>query len=670
MGRPHRKENKRNKDKKDKIKTKRSIRTKVMTMTIVAVFVVMMVCSAIIKYSMDNLTEEILIDVLGPMAKEASKAVEANIHLMADRIISIASDPGLTGKNINKGKARQVLSDATNTYEFYGIGLYNMDGSLVASDGDAYDDISETDFYGLLTESDNMTIADPVITGSFTGLPMAMPVKSGGKTVSYLVGIYKYDMLSEVLSSIHIGHGGSAFIINQNGKIVGHPQEEIVQKELDIYEINNEEKSGKVFDKMVARETGSSDGMIDGQDSYISYCPVRGTRWSFAVKVPKSDYSSSVRFAIYNTRVGTFFALVLALIVVWVVMTVISNQLKRAIYRVNGLADGDLSSPVEVIKSGDEIELLSISLSSTIENINGCFTEIQRVLENISAGNLDISTDGDYRGDFVVVGKALTQITSSLNSIMTQINQTAYQLTNTASSMEIQSKEMHQAATGQTEAMSGLNAEVYKIKENLEAVSKNTKQTHQRAYEIAGRISDGSSKMEELKEAMQAISYNAEDINKITKLIEGIAQQTKILALNATVEAARAGDAGKGFAVVAHEVKELAEKSEKAAQNTVDMIVHAGELIAKGAQLTGAVAQSLEKISMSSDGITKIAGNLSETVNIQESSLKEIMGRMDELSSITGLNLQCAEKTESTGRGLKSESDKLQELLGKFRFQR
>lgn len=340
-----------NKDtKKHDIKTKRSIRFKIMTMTTIIVIGVMLVCTVAIRYSMRNLTESILIDVMQPIAKQSSKTVESSIHLMADRIIGLAADSNLSRRSVTAAQMDKILVDATNTYEFYGLGIYDLDGNLMASEGDTYDSLSIADWFDVMRESDNMTIADPVITGKYIGIPMGMPIKADDSTVLYLVGIYKYDVLSDVLSSIHIGQRGMAIIINEDGKIIGHPQTDMVKEELNIYDLDSGETARQIFDSMVARETGSTEGVVNGQDSYVSFCPVRGTRWSFAVEVPKADYMRSTNFALYNTVVGTFITLVLALVAIWGITTVISGQLKKAINRVNMLADGDLKSQIDIKK--------------------------------------------------------------------------------------------------------------------------------------------------------------------------------------------------------------------------------------------------------------------------------------------------------------------------------
>lgn len=649
---------------KSNMRTKRSIRTKIMVITTIIVIGVMLVCTAIMQYSMENLTESILLDVLQPMAGQSAKAVEANVHLMADRMMGLSSDSRLADAQTQAA----VLLEARNNYEFYGIGLYDLSGEAVRRDGEIYESLVDTEWFALLQETDNMTIADPLITEEYVGIPMAMPVKTDGETWGYLVGVYKYDMLSDVLGAIHIGQSGMAIILNEEGRVVGHPQEDVVRQSVNIYELDTAESAHQIFDRMITRETGSAEGIVNGQESYVAFCPIHGTRWSFAVEIPKTDYMESTEMALDTTRKGTFAALVVALLAIWIVTTVISSQLKRAIVRMNGLADGDLQSEAEVMKSGDEVEILSKSLKTTIESVNRYITEIQNILDNISRGNLNVSVDGDYKGDFVAVKESLTQIVVSLNQMMKQINDTAHRLNDTAHNMGTQSEELHRAVMNQTDAMEDLNAEVKNIRENLNNVTENTRETRERAAQIAEQIAGGNSKMHELKNAMEAIERNAEDITKISKLIEDISQQTTILALNASVEAARAGEAGKGFAVVADEVRNLAEQSSEAAKNTVDMIATASALIKHGAKLTTETSDYLEEISKGSAAVTEIADRLSQTVQVQEISLRQITERMEDISAVTQENLQCAGSTADASVELGKESEKLEELLEKFRF--
>lgn len=657
-----------NQKEKGKIRTKRSITAKIILATAVIIMGVMLVSNVILRNSMQNLTESILLDVMQPTAQESAKAVEANIHLMADRIMGIASDKRLTNQKTPEKDKKAVLAEARNIYEFYGIGVYDLNGKMILQDGEISIDMSGTEWFSMLKETDNLTIADLQVSEEYIGIPMGMPVKSNGETSGYLIGIYKYDVLSDVLSQIHIGQTGMAIIINQEGIIVGHPITEVVQEQSNIYELDNDKSAHAIFDRMISRETGYAEGEVNGQPAYVVFCPIRGTQWSFAIEVPKEEYMSATKEAQLNTMFATAGVLIVALIAIGVLTSVISSQLKKAIMRMNGLAEGDLKTGIEVKKTGDEVEILSTSLKITIESINGYLTEIRRVLENISKGNLNVTADGNYQGDFIVVKEALTHIIDSLNRVMKQINQTAYSLMETAQNMGNQSEELHQSVTNQTEVMNSLNTEVQSIGENLNAVTENTRQTRFRASEIAEQIANGNEKMLQLQEAMEAIEQNAEDISKISKLMEGIAQQTNILALNASVEAARAGEAGKGFSVVAQEVRNLAGQSSAAAKSTVEMIEKSAMLIKQGVLLTAQTSEALDEINKGSEAVTEISDRLSETVDIQENSLQEITERIQDLSVITSQNQKCAQNTEGASAELKMESEKLKKLLEQFRF--
>ncbi len=649
-------------------KIKRSIRFKVMTMTTAAIIGVMLVSTGILRNSMQHLTESILVDVLQPMAKQSAKAVASDIHLMADRMMSLASDERLTGQQNGQNEMADLLEYARNTYEFYGIGVYDTQGNVLAENGDSFENLTDAAWYNLLKTTDNLTIADPIIAETYVGIPVGMPVKTDGQTEAYLVGIYKYDVLRDVLGAIHIGKSGMALIINEEGKIVGHPQEEIVRQELNVYDLDATDSAHQIFNRMITRETGAGEGFFNGQDSYVAFCPVRGTRWSFAVEVPKTDYIESTNTAVKKTMAATFLALGVALIFIWLIMTVISGQLKKAIVRMNEFSQGGLRSPVEVKRTGDEVEYLSATLKTTVGNINDYLSEIRKILDDISNGNLNVTASGNYQGDFIVVKESLTHIIVSLNQIMKQISQTASQLMETAQNMGTSSDELHQSVTHQTMIMDELNGEVETIKMNLLEVTENTRETHQRAEEIAAEIANGDEKMRDLNSAMMAINKNAEDINAISKLIEDISKQTNILALNAAVEAARAGENGKGFAVVADEIRTLAEQSEDAAKNTVAMIETSSKLIAKGVDLTATTSAALEKISKSSDAVTEITGCLSEAVSVQEASLHKMTDRICDMSKITDQNLHCAEHTSDASEKLKQEADNLDKLLAKFQF--
>lgn len=229
-----------------------------------------------------------------------------------------------------------------------------------------------------------------------------------------------------------------------------------------------------------------------------------------------------------------------------------------------------------------------------------------------------------------------------------------------------QSGQLHQASLEQNQSTEALVNEVSKVKSRLANVTESSGLTRSKTEEIAQRIQEANTHMSALSDAMGNISANAQEITKIAKAIEDIAFQTSILAINASVEAARAGTAGKGFAVVADEVKQLAARSAEAAKSATDMVGNTRSIIQTGVELTSETAVSLRAISSVSTQINAISDQLVAAVHGQENALAAMEERIAAISAIADRNLQNASGTEQSSGLLAKEAEALQFQVKKF----
>ena len=203
----------------------------------------------------------------------------------------------------------------------------------------------------------------------------------------------------------------------------------------------------------------------------------------------------------------------------------------------------------------------------------------------------------DYRGDFTLIRSSLGAIRQSMNETILGFRNAAGRLAEMSEELSGQSTQLHQASLEQTQSTEELVDEVSRVKDRLSSVKDSSGQTRTKTAEIAQCIQDANTRMDALSRAMDGISDNAQRITQIAKAIEDVAFQTGILAINASVEAARAGSAGKGFAVVADEVRQLASRSSEAAQSAADMVSSTRAIIQTGVELTADTAGSLRNIS-------------------------------------------------------------------------
>ncbi len=657
-------------------KMRRSLNGRILRKTTLNILMVVAVCCAIMALSMQFLANSILLDSLQPMVRQSAKTVEANIHMMADRMMMIAGDSrmsivGMGGDAAASGTAGEeavknwsaVLTEAAEIYEFYTIALYDLNGGLVQGIDGAPESLDD-DFLALLKETDNLTTSKSTLFQDKLGITMGMPVKENGETAFYVVGVYKYDALNDVLSSINIGKNGMAYMVNRDGVVMGHPDQAIVKSQATLLELSggNEEAIRSV----TTGETGATEFIIDGQRTLAAFSPIRGTQWALVLQVPKSDYNNLINEAMVVSGMCTLAVLLISIIGILRMASSISKPVKNVTSRMISLSDGDLHTQVLNVKSGDELEIMTRTLADMVESINRYISDIRQVLSGVADGNLQIEPQVEYRGDFTLIRNSLVTILQSMNETITGFQAAATRLAGMAEELNGQSGQLHEASLEQNQATEALVGEVTNVKEQLVNVTRSSNQTRAMTLEITRKVQEANAQMDVLSKAMDDISSHAQEITTIAKAIDDIAFQTSILALNASVEAAHAGSAGKGFAVVAEEVKDLAGKSAKAAQSAVEIVENTKAVIRNGVELNISTAESLRSIYGVSGEISEMSDQLVAAVQGQEEALISMEGRIATISAIADRNLQNAGGTSQSSGLLAKEAEELQAQVRKF----
>ena len=657
-------------------KTRMSLNGRILRNTTLNILILVAVCCVIMALSMQSLANSILLDSLQPMARQSAKTVEANIRMLAERMMMLAGDSRMNivdiGGNVTEsghdGKTaadgwEAVLTEAAEIYEFYTIALYDLNGRLVQGIDGAPESLDDG-FFAMLKETDNLTTYNSTIFQDNLGITMGMPVKENGETAFYLVGVYKYDMLNDVLSSINIGKNGMAYMFNREGIVTGHPDQSKVQAKSTLLELGggNEE----AIKSVTTGETGSTEFDIDGQQMLVAFSPIHGTQWALVIQVPKSDYNNLINGAMIVAGICTLVVLFISILVILRMARSISKPVKNVTNRMVGLSDGDLHTEVTHIRSGDELEIMTRTLAETVGSVNRYISDIHQVLSGVADGNLQIEPQVQYKGDFTLIRNSLGTILTSMNKTISGFRAAAARLARMAEELSGQSGQLHQASLEQNQATEVLVDEVTHVKEQLAGVIKSSDQTHTMTGEITRKVQEANTQMDALSNAMSNISANAQEITSIAKAIDNIAFQTNILALNASVEAARAGSAGRGFAIVAEEVKELAGKSAQAAQSAVDIVTNTKAVIQEGVELNASTAESLQAIYGVSTEISEISDQLVAAVQGQENALISMEERIATISSIADRNLQNAVGTSQSSELLAKEAEELQVQVKKF----
>jgi methyl-accepting chemotaxis protein len=370
--------------------------------------------------------------------------------------------------------------------------------------------------------------------------------------------------------------------------------------------------------------------------------------------------------AIKTSGIVALILLIIAIIYTTVLASHIQRPLRRVQDRIGSLARGDLHSDVEIVTSIGEAEQLSVALQNTVLDIKTYTSELKRVLAEVSNSNLDVSVDGEFRGDFIVLKESLNSIVDFLNEIMNNIQSASGEVLRSATLVSQTANNVRGSSGSQSDAVANLTAETDNISGNIATVNEQTKNVVNMVEDMNQKLSEGESHMQDMLVAMKSISDNSDEITKVNKFLEDISFQTNILALNAAVEAARAGISGRGFAVVADEVRNLAAKSGESAQYAKSMIENSQQSIDDGRRFAELVAESITTIKEQTTQIREITDLLMTSVTAQNVSLESIDTKIRLINDLAAENLRSSDVSAQASSTLEHEADALKELADNF----
>jgi len=647
----------------------KGIRRKIILNTLIVTIIISVVTTIVLSISAMSLTNLTLKETLMPFAKTASKSIESSLHIMADRIFMIGENHELTSEEATLEEKHQVLVKATTGIEFVWLALYTQDGRLYTGNGNSPSDISGGDLFKKMQETQNLVIGDTSVGENGLEVYVGMPITTEKNNIYYLVGSYKYDMLDDVISSIHIGYSGHAFVMNESGQVVAYPDTDLIRSGENVYSLYKDNgKLLEVFDAMKSGRIGSASVSLDGKDTLVVYAPVRGANWYLAIITPKSDFMNIVNTAVRINIGITITLTLLAILFIARFAGKISKSLSSVTDRIQKLAQGDLTSSVEVMMTNDEAQILSNSLKETIEQVNGYISQLQDALERLSAGNLDVSVSDQFAGDFVVMKDSIHNITDFLNLLINDLQRSAETLNHAAQDVSQSARIMNESSGHQSMSIDRLVEETDSISKDIVIVDEHARTARELMEKSMEKLSKGDEHMENTLQAMENINHNAAEITKITKFLEEIAFQTNLLALNASVEAAHAGEAGKGFAVVANEIRDLAEKSAESSKRTAEMIVHSQQAIEEGARYANLTAHSLNELTDISRQTYEITEDLAKLVGNEKLSLENASLDISQISRHARQNLESSSAVASLSGDLALQAQSLEEMSGRFRL--
>lgn len=331
------------------------------------------------------------------------------------------------------------------------------------------------------------------------------------------------------------------------------------------------------------------------------------------------------------------------------------------------LADGDLQVQIQW-HSNDEIGRLADSLNESIQALQGYVGEIDRCMDALADGDLVFSIADDFKGDFEQIRNRILKFRDVLNHTFLEIRQSAEQVARISEQTSDSAKTLADGSAEQASSIEQLSATIEEINRHVRQNEQSMLEANEKVGVLSEKLGESNAEMQQMISAMGNISHSSKEIEKIIKTIEDIAFQTNILALNASVEAARAGAAGKGFAVVADEVRNLAGKSAEAVKDTAALIEASISAVNRGTEITERTASLISEVMTEAGGVAGKVTDVAKDFSWQAESIGQVSIAVEQVSGVVQTNAAAAEENSAASEELSAHAHRLRNLLAYFKL--
>ena len=571
--------------------------------------------------------------------------------------------------------ASKVLETNSDITKLYLVNASEYSYLEVARSGDRiYQDISSNAFnakdQAWFQETLNMqktVFTSPQKTGGSDSLSFTIstPVRDdSGKIVGVIAVDISLDRFYDLMKSIIVGKNGYAMVIDKSGAILYHPDESRLLENTTAYEDNR----GRVITKMLRGETGTGEIELSGERYYAYYTPITIADWSVAAVIPSSEFSQTAYEAITSVLITSIVILTISSLLI---VPFIKSMVKPLLLMLNQLEEiasgqGDLTKRLKV-KSNDEIGMLASSFNNFMDKLSSLFHEVQQSAVSVLEGTkqLFLATEQQAKTNEQIalvieqVAEGSQNQSQDIHHAREAVNQLVSGIEQIASGAQNQAVHTNQVVQLTQSMIKILNTGISSV-ENITVKEKNNIQQATQGLEIVNLVAENivqiQSEVDETLKNSALLKEGSNQIGAIVQVINEVADQTNLLALNAAIEAARAGEHGKGFAVVADEVRTLSDRVRTSSNEigsiiqkliitisdtlqsinrSTDIINRGGELTKKAQTALNSIVNSATESGLALEELSELNKNLIATSKQVEEAMTTIIAIAEENSAST-----------------------------------
>jgi methyl-accepting chemotaxis protein len=581
-------------------------------------------------------------------------------------------------------------------------------------------DVSTRDYFKTVMATGAATVSTPLVSKA-TGnviVVFASPIKADGKTIGVIIGNVPVTSIGQILSTTELGTTGEAYMVDSAGVDVTPLKYE--KSLLDAGKVKD--STGKALStailnfKMDTYATQQLALKRDGQGTYKDYrgVDVFGSFYyipdlnlGLVIEREQSEVMAPIVQANILAAVATLVAILVAVLVAFLLSRSLTTQIRLINDLFSTIGMGDFTARTEVVAE-DELGLMATSLNAMLDNtltliqtraqrdeIQGAIMKLLDEVSGVADG--DLTHEAEVTADMTgAIADAFNYMIAQLRQIIKTVQQTTQSVSGSAAEIRSTAEHLSQGSESQarqigdtSDAVQEMSTSIAQVSENATLSASVSQQALANAQQGAKAVQDTIEGMNRIRDQVQEtakrikrLGESSQEIGEIVQLIEDIADRTSILALNASIQAAMAGEAGRGFAVVAEEVERLADRSTQATKQISTLIkttqsetteaVAAMETttreVVEGSRLADQAGQALNEIENVSNQLADLIQSISSASKQQSRGSENLARSMMEISEVTQQTAAGTRQAAVAINQLATLADQLRDSVSQFKL--